>query len=166
MFLHFQESEIKNGVPVEVELPPHLVALVNSYLTRYRPLLTVQPSDYLFPGSGGGPRSTTAIYDAVTKITHRYVGVRLNPHFFRHLTATVYLERRPGDYETVRRTLAHTSLDMAHQAYVGVDDKAAVRRFDETILQAKEEAVALSRRRRRTASTKTGRARRHDRSGS
>lgn len=148
MFLHFQESEIKNGVPVDVELPPHLVALVNLYLTRYRPLLLDGPSEYLFPAKNGGPRSSTTIYHGVTKLTHRYVGVKINPHLFRHLMATIFLEQRPGDYETVRRTLAHTSLDMAHQAYVGVDDRSAVRRFDDVILEAKEEAVALSRRKR------------------
>jgi hypothetical protein len=52
MFLHFQKSEIKNGVEVDVELPPHLVALIKLYLNRYRSLLTKQPSDYL----GGGPQ--------------------------------------------------------------------------------------------------------------
>lgn len=167
MFLHFQESEIKNGVPVDVELPPHLVALVNLYLTRYRPLLLDGPSEYLFPAKNGGPRSSTTIYHGVTKLTHRYVGVKINPHLFRHLMATIFLEHRPGDYETVRRTLAHTSLDMAHQAYVGVDDRSAVRRFDDVILEAKEEAVALSRRKRVRRGAQTAprtRARRRGRS--
>lgn len=163
MFLHFTESEIKNGVAADPELPPHLVALVNLYLTRYRPLLLDGPSDYLFPAKGGKPRSSSSIYGAVTKLTHRYVGAKINPHLFRHLTATIYLERRPEDYETVRRTLAHTSLDMAHQAYVGVDDRSAVRRFDNVILEAKEEAVAQSRRghpRRGSQTASRSRARR------
>ena len=99
----------------------------------------------------GGPRSCAPSTRSVTSITRRFVGVPINPHLFRHLTATMFLERRPGDYETVRRTLTHTSLDQAHQSYIGVDDRAAVRRFDEVILEAREEALPSLRRGRTRA---------------
>jgi integrase len=151
VFLHFVAGEIKTNVPVDVELPPHLVAFLDLFLTRYRHLLLGAPSEYLFPARNGGPRSCSTIYRSVTSITRRFVGVPINPHLFRHLTATMFLERRPGDYETVRRTLTHTSLDQAHQSYIAVDDRAAVRRFDEVILEAKEEALSSLRRGRTRA---------------
>src|SRR5262249_20125571 len=119
VFLHFAADQVKNGEPVEVELPPHLVTMIDTYLARYRPLLLAEPSDHLFPARNGGPRSCSTIYGSVTSITRRYVGKPVNPHLFRHITATLFLERRPGDYETVRRTLTHKSLDMAHQHYIG-----------------------------------------------
>lgn len=151
VFLHFVAAEIKTGIPVDVELPPHLVSFLDIFLARYRPLLVGEPSEYLFPAKGGGPRTCASIYHSVTSITRRFVGVRINPHLFRHLTATIFLERRQGDYETVRRTLTHRSLDMAHQSYIAVDDRAAVRRFDEAILEAREEALSSSSRRRRAS---------------
>lgn len=149
VFLHFLAGEIKNGVPAEVELPPHLVSFLDVFLARYRPLLVRQPSDFLFPAKGGGPRSASTMYGSVTSITRRYVGKPVNPNLFRHFTSTVFLERRPGEYETVRRVLGHTSLDMAHQHYVGIDDRAAAARFDEVIRQAGKDSLSSQGRRRR-----------------
>jgi hypothetical protein len=152
VFFHYLASQSKTGQSADWEAPPHLVALLERYLKRYRPLLIDEPSEYLFPAKNGGPRSPQTIYHAVTAITRRLVGMPINPHLFRHLTATMFLERRPHDYETVRRTLTHKSLDQAHQSYAYVDSAASVGRFDEVILEIRSSTPGSRPRRSKTTS--------------
>jgi integrase len=40
----------------------------------------------------------------------KVIGLTVNAHLFRHVCAFLYLKAHPGDYETVRLLLGHTSL--------------------------------------------------------
>ena len=59
----------------------------------------------------------------------------MNPHLFRHLGAHLFLERHPGSYEEVRRFLGHKKIDTTIENYAGMETAAAVRRFDDVILE-------------------------------
>ena len=57
------------------------------------------------------------------------------PHeHIRHGTAKLYLDVNKGDYDTVRRALAHRSINTTTTFYTGLETAQAVRHFDETIL--------------------------------
>ena len=50
--LHFPQTDVKNDVVIEFELPATTVDLLDSYLKHVRPRLERVPSRYLFPGEG------------------------------------------------------------------------------------------------------------------
>jgi integrase len=60
-------------------------------------------------------------------------GLTVNAHLFRHVCAFLYLKAHPGDYETVRLLLGHTSLATTVRAYCGLERSDAVRRYDSLI---------------------------------
>lgn len=151
VFIHFDAAMVKNHKDLEAELPPDVVHLVDLFIHRYRPLLVQAPSNFLFPHRDGGPRHRGVMWGAVTKLTERYVGVPVNPHLFRHLAAHFFLKAHPGNYEVLRRTLGHSSIDTTTGSYAGAEDEAAIRMFDENVLRLREaapEVLARGRRRR------------------
>jgi integrase len=141
--LHFEAAEVKNEVDLECELPPTAVRFLNLYVKKYRPLLVHVPSMYLFPARNGGPRLPRTLWQTITKLTARYVGIAINPHLFRHAAAYFHLKARPGEYEVVRRTLGHRSMDTTTRSYAGAETDAAFRLFDDNILRLRAEAPNL-----------------------
>jgi integrase len=57
----------------------------------------------------------------------------VNVHLFRHVCAYLYLKAHPGEYETVRLLLGHTTLAVTVRAYYGLERSDAVRRYDNLI---------------------------------
>ncbi len=65
--------------------------------------------------------------------------MRVNPHLFRHFGSLTYLQQHPGQFEVMRRVLGHTSTATLTKHYVAFEQAAAVRMFDETILDLRGE---------------------------
>lgn len=65
----------------------------------------------------------------------------MNPQLFRHVAAYFFLEDHPGHYEDVRRLLALKRIDTTLNNYAGLEMAAAVRRFDQTILDRRDGPV-------------------------
>jgi site-specific recombinase XerC len=61
------------------------------------------------------------------------IGLTVNAHLFRHVCAYLFLKAHPGDYETVRLLLGHTTLATTVRAYCGLERSDAVRRYDSLI---------------------------------
>ena len=57
----------------------------------------------------------------------------MNLHLFRHFAGKLYLERHPGDYESVRRLLGHKKLDTTMTFYSVFDNKFAHGRYHDII---------------------------------
>ncbi len=148
VFLRFDAAEVKNEMDLHAELPPTAVHMLDIFIERYRPLLVQHPSDYLFPHRDGGPRHRGVIWQSVTTVTERNVGVPVNPHLFRHFGVDQYLKARPGDYENPRRVLGHSSIDTTTRHYAGAETGAAIRIWDENVLRLRSEATEVLKRAR------------------
>ena len=142
LHLVIEPEDVKNAEPIDRPLLPESIALIERYLTEFRPRLAAPGCTALFPGRGGGAKSISALRDLITRTVHRYTGMRVHPHLFRHAAAKLYLEVSPGQYENVRRALAHRSITTTVTFYTGSEVAAAVRHFDETILKLRKEASA------------------------
>jgi hypothetical protein len=77
----------------------------------------------------------------------------------RHLAAEISDQQRPGDYESTRRLLGHTSSDTTFHTYEGLETAAAAKEYDRLIGQLASHAaseaakpVVLPRRRSRPKS--------------
>jgi hypothetical protein len=128
-------EEVKNKTPLEFELPADVVRLLDVYVDRFRPLLTLQHSDFLFPARKGGAKHQTQLATQIKRTIKNEAGFILNLHCFRHLAAYLFLKSYPGEYESVRLILGHKSLKTTVEHYCGLEQSDAMRRYDELIAQ-------------------------------
>jgi len=127
-------SEVKNGEPVEVDLPQESMRLVKTYLADWRPLVSDAPGDWLFPARGGGHRLPSHLSQEMARVIFKHTGLLVNAHLFRHLAGMLYLIENPGEYETVRRLLGHRKMETTTTFYAPLENKQAVKRYDEAVL--------------------------------
>jgi integrase len=140
VFVSFEASEVKNSLDLEFELPIETAALLDEFLTTGRPHLPGHDRcSYLFPGSGGEPRSEAAMRDVVTKGLERQTGIVMNPHLFRHAIAKIVVERDPSLYVAVSRRLGHKSISTTLGAYLGTETRAASRQLNRVLSKARHD---------------------------
>jgi len=148
-------AEVKNRQELEHPLPPWVVALLDLYLRRARPLLQPHPGPWLFPGRGDGkPKTTYRLGQQIAQATEAELGLRLTPHQFRHACGLIYLAANPGGHEVVRHLLGHRSLATTLRFYAGMETAAALRRYDAVVLERRQEAATV------TAAPRAGKGRR------
>jgi integrase len=137
-------SEVKNNRDLEHPLPPWVVALLDLYLARGRPVLAPHPGPRLFPGAAKGEGKTAqALRQRVKGATERELGLKLTPHQFRHACGLVYLMANPGGHEVVRHLLGHRSIATTIRHYAGMETAAALRHYDAVVLERRQEAAAM-----------------------
>jgi integrase len=131
-------EEVKNSAELDYPLPEESASLIGRYLEHYRPLLASPENRALFPGPGGGAKSEHTLALQITKAVFRFVGIKVNPHLFRHIAAKLHLDQHPGEYAVVTRALGNRSIDVTAAHYTGLETTAAVRHFDQTILSLRQ----------------------------
>ncbi len=129
-------EDVKNGVPIEVELFADASKFVAHYLDKCRHVLVGEPTTAFFPSRAGGVRPRASLGYGITNIIRRETGLDVHPHLFRHLAAKLYLEAYHGDYESVRRQLGHKKYDTTLKFYATFDNRRAQERFAEVVLDA------------------------------
>ncbi|MCH8950671.1 MAG: site-specific integrase [Proteobacteria bacterium] len=129
VFVFLPASETKTHAELELELPPETIALLDEFLAEHRGLLPCADGPWLFPGITGGPRSYSAMRDAVGRPLRRHAGIEISPHLFRHIIAKIIAERCPEHLHDVSRMLGHKSMRTTYSAYLGTEGPAASRRI-------------------------------------
>jgi integrase len=137
VLLRLSAAETKTHAELELELPAETVALLDEFLGEHRPRLPGADSPWLFPGPTGGPRSYSAMREAVSKPLRRYAGIELSPHLYRHILAKIIAERCPENLHHVSRMLGHKSMRTTYTAYLGTEGPAASRRLAEVLRQVR-----------------------------
>lgn len=122
--------EVKNDAALEFEVPDNVRKLLDLYVTRFRPLLAIGPSTFLFPARQGGAKPPAQLAVQIKRTIMQEIGLELNVHLFRHLAAQLFLAAHPGEYETVRLLLGHKSLVTTVRTYCGLEQSDAMRRYD------------------------------------
>lgn len=152
LYLTIPEYEVKNGAPLEFDLPERVRELLDTFLADFRPYLIAGPCPWLFAREDGtGHVHQTVLARRVTETIAERLGIEMNMHLFRHLAATLILDRDPGAYDLVRRILGHAELSTTMDAYVGMEAPSATRFLSELVETAHEQAPsrALTRKRSR-----------------
>jgi site-specific recombinase XerD len=121
------------------------VKLLDLYIERYRPLLLSQPDSALFPGETSGAKTKGGFGKQISRCIEAECGLKVNPHLFRHIAAKLYLDAHPGAYGVVRLVHGHRSVDTTTKYYAGMENKAAIRRYDEEVLKIRGEVPPLPR---------------------
>jgi integrase len=128
-------------------LPARVVALLDLYLARARPLLQSRSGPWLFPGKKGSAKSRHTLGMQIGDTTEQVLGMRLSPHQFRHACGAIYLSVNPGGHEVVRHLLGHSSIATTIRFYAGMETAAALRHYDSVILSLCQETPPAGSRR-------------------
>jgi len=139
VFVRLPSDTVKNSNVIDHSLPPESAALLEFYVKKLLPLFGPNPNEWLFPGEiSGAHKSYEQLGRQITKVILDETGLYFYPHLARHFAAKLYLNEHPGAFEVVRRVLAHKSLTTTTRCYVGFEDDAAVRLYDELILRIRQ----------------------------
>lgn len=131
--LSIPETNVKNGNPIEWKLTPVTAQLITTWLRDFRMVPCPEDSTWLFPGRTEGALSSQGIYQAVVAKVMDTIGIEVNPHLFRHFAVWLHLKHHPGDYETARRLLGHSTVETTVRFYAGLEAEAAAERHDAII---------------------------------
>jgi integrase len=135
-FLSIDGARVKNGQPLEFELPSETASLLGEYIREHRPKLAGSEGPYLFPGRDGGPRPHGTIRHDFTEAMRKRAGLVMNPHLVRHTVSKVVVERDPGLYAVMSRQLGHKRMDTTMQSYLGTETRASGRHIDKLLRKA------------------------------
>ncbi len=143
VFIVIHPDEVKNAQTLEFELLEPTIRLLDLYLKEFRPLLLHGPEEgWLFPGAKGGHKHQVTLSQQLCAAIECLVGLVFNPHLFRHAAVFFYLREHPGDYETPRQLLGHTSVETTMKFYAAFEALAARKRYAELILERRTEGLA------------------------
>jgi integrase len=156
-FLVLPPGEVKNDELIEFEVPVRLAAMIGTYRKIFRPRLVAgRPDDnpFLFLSSAGTRKGQGTLAQQIQQVIRKHTGLVMTPHQFRHLSAKLFLEMRPGSYELVRRLLNHKNMKTTSTFYAGLQTGPAAKLYDELLLKERERLRAADPpkpRRRRSA---------------
>jgi len=127
-------DEVKNGMPVDIELPDETAQLVKAYVRRYRPILATDDADLLFPGRKGDHLHPVWFARAIVATVHRWTGLKVTVQGFRHIAAKLFLDRNPHQYILVSLLLGHRSVETTMAYYCVLEGRAVARRHASQVL--------------------------------
>lgn len=140
-FLSFEEDETKTGRPIEFEVPPDVLKMIDRHLAQRSPHLCPAGTRWLFPRrDGAGPVDPNQLSSRLSRRIHRETGLEMNAHLFRHFAVMLWLDANPGAYEVARRLLGHSEVSHTINMYSGLEGRAAVRAFSDLVSQQKKKA--------------------------
>ncbi|MBX9738947.1 MAG: tyrosine-type recombinase/integrase, partial [Beijerinckiaceae bacterium] len=142
LVLSFDEHEVKNAVHLSFEFERPTADLLRWYIDQHRPRLNPTGSAFLFPGLNGGPRSDCGMSAPIAKEMRKSLGLEVNPHLFRHISAKIFLDRHPGQWETVRQLLGHKSIATTMRFYAEFDRTVAAKLYQKVVTGLRASAGA------------------------
>jgi integrase len=143
VILSFNALETKNTNRIESELSVSLVAMLDQYLRLFHERLSDRRSEYLFPSPDGGVRPSGGFGQQLKDFLAEEAGILMTPHQFRHLAAKLYLDRVPGDFETVRLLLGHKDIATTMRFYRQMDAMLATKRYNAFLMDQMEQSRSI-----------------------
>jgi integrase len=142
--LRFPAAEVKNRNDLEFPLMPASVELLDTYLAKWRPLLTIGSSPFLFPGkTPDRSKGNGALSSQVKAVVYAYTRLDMPAHRFRHASGKIFLDRNPGQYEVVRQLLGHKDSKTTIAFYAGAESASAARHYARTILEIRAGSLGI-----------------------
>ena len=126
---------MKNREPIDFELPAETRDILAWYVREHWPLLISVPTEALFPGLRGNPKSSQTLAHQISMTVFKYTQLKFNVHLFRHAGGKLFLDARPGQYEVVRRVLGHRSITTTTNLYTGAETRSAGSHFASVIAE-------------------------------
>ena len=133
-WLTFNKYDVKNRVPLQFKLDEMVTAIINEYVHDFRPaLVRGSNADWLFPGEAGEHKEKISFSTQIVERVEKSTGLRITVHQFRHAAGALILKHRPGEYELVRRLLAHKSVQTTIKFYLELETTQASEIFTDIV---------------------------------
>ena len=133
-WLTFPKYDVKNRVPLQFNLDDMVTAVINEYVHDFRPaLMHGSNADWLFPGKAGAHKEKISFSTQIVERIEKSTGLRITVHQFRHAAGALILKHRPGEYELVRRVLAHKSVETTKDFYLSLETTQASEIFTDIV---------------------------------
>jgi integrase len=125
--LELPASEVKNKMPMAFDIPPRLAKMLIEYRNDIAPKIIGKKPDYLFVNVDGSRKDQSTLAHLISRHLKKRESILLSPHQFRHVSAKVMLDHSPGNFESVRQLLGHSSVETTSAFYAGIDSRRAAR---------------------------------------
>ncbi len=126
-----------------IPLGPNESRRLRQYLDKVRPKALMEgdkANPFLFPAQGPtvGPGAPfVGLIERLMRHTKRIVGIRMNPHLYRHFVGWIWLKEDPDRLPDVQRLLGHKSLETTLQHYAEIDEGLALDRWQKFLTDKK-----------------------------
>ena len=138
-WIHFPKTATKHKQAIDIYCPAPLTALFDRYFEVHRKVLVERrrgadktPVE-VWISDQGRPMGDKAIYDVVTRRTHREFERSVNPHLFRDCIATTIAIDDPVFILAAAAVLGHRTLAMVTRHYNQADMVSAVRELQDVV---------------------------------
>ena len=133
-WLTFPKYDVKNRVPLQFKLDEMVTGIIDEYVRDFRPaLMRGSNTDWLFPGESGEHKEKISFSSQIVERVQKSTGLRITVHQFRHAAGALILKHRPGEYELVRRTLGHKSIQTTINFYCDLETTQASEIFTDIV---------------------------------
>ena len=95
-----------------------------------------EANPYLFPQQGGETNAGQpykTVLKRVCRLLERHVGVKINPHLYRHLIGWIWLKDGPEHLPLVQRLLDHKQLQTTLDYYAELDEELVLTRWSDEL---------------------------------
>lgn len=137
--------EMKGHEPQSYDIPLYVAKMMITYRDKIAPMVIGHRPKYLFSNVDGTPKCQDTVAYLITTHLKRRAGIVLNPHAFRHLAGKLFLDSKPGGYETVRQLLGHKKMSTTVQFYTGQSTRRASRYHQQIIESSRPKVGSKSR---------------------
>ncbi len=111
-----------------------MTKVIEEYAHDFRPsLMRGSNEDWLFPGRSNDHKEKLSFSSQIVERIQASTGLRVTVHQFRHAAAAIILKHRPGEYELVRRILAHKSVQSTMAFYCSLETTQASEIFTDIV---------------------------------
>ncbi len=138
VFIVIRDDQSKNGQPLEFAVEGRVRSLLHEYLDHYRIHAKHGGSKQLFIRLSGEPVIDCALRDGITKAIQRELGIKMTPHQFRHLAATIVLDALPGSIGLVKDLLGHKNMKTTLNFYAGMRTRQAGQAYDQILAASRQ----------------------------
>jgi integrase len=113
------------------------------YLDKVRPKALRngdEANPFIFPAQGptiGRDAPFIGLIERLMRHTKRIVGIRMNPHLYRHFVGWIWLKKDPNRLPDVQRLLGHKSLETTLRYYAEIDENLALDRWQSFLTDQK-----------------------------
>ena len=137
-YLSIDGNRVKNGQPLEFELPDDVAVLLQEYLHEYRPRLAGSHSPYLFPVGDGGPRPHKTVRATILPLAcaNMPASCQCTPTSSVTHIAKIVVERYFGLYVPMSRQLGHKRIDTTGTHYLGTESRVSGRHINKLLNKA------------------------------
>ncbi len=127
--VRFDATETKTGDVIDMPIPPELVRYLQIYIAKVRPEFPgADRTDRLWLGNKAAPLAEITIYQRIRACTEALVGVQVNPHAFRTISATFLAESSSSDALHARPLLGHRAAATTASHYIRASQIEASRK--------------------------------------